>query len=347
MHIVIISVKEIKYKNTASTTGHNRWIKQAITKSVKQIRGAERWLKNTDTVKRHDARIINLPPKTERMYHRISVSLGSKGQVPIQYGDLGNGFIHVCDEKSTEILFKALDTISDFTNFLQAVENLSNNTRLISNGGIEDLIALYLPNNDLSNISKNDKKSNLMVLTNDIWNGMVNSSEYRNRLLDFQSSYRWDKLIEHYSKDLLSGEIFDFYNLKATNNDWAIMTMALQPRGYRAVLMDAFIELLNNNKIVSRIAQGYDNTVFVFLEGKHSDRKCRSKELLLRCYIVSVNLENKIIVGIARDKPEGGGSSSDLVYIENRNWTQEEENKYKKLSKELNYFKNIDWKRMK
>lgn len=264
------------------------------------------------------------------------------------YGDLGSGFIHICDEKSTKILFKELDTISDFTNFLQAVENLSDKTKLIfDGGGIEDLIALYLQNNNLFNINENSKKPSLMLLENDMWIGWVNSQEYKDRLLDLKSSYIWDELIEHYSKYLLSGEIFDFYNRKATDNDWAIMTMALQPRGHRAVLMDAFIEYLNNNKSASRIAQGYDNTIFVFLRGKHCDREHRSKELLLRCCIVSVNLENKIIVGIARDKPEGNGSSSDLVYIENKNWTQKEKDEYKKLSKEFNYFKGINWEKMK
>lgn len=348
VHIVIISVKEIEYKNTESEAGYDRWTKKAIDKSAKQIYGAERWLEDTDAVTRHDERIINLPPKSKRIYHRISVSLGSKGQVPMQYGDLGDGFIHVCDEKSTGILFKELDTISDFTNFLQAVENLSNKTKLIfDGGGIEDLIALYLQNNDLFNISKNAEKSNLMILTNDIWDGWVNSQEYKDRLIGLKSSYIWDELIKHYSTDLLYGDIFDFYNRKATNNDWAIMTMALQPRGHRAVLMDAFIEYLNNDKSACRIAQGCDNTIFVFLRGKHSDREHRSKELLLRCCIVSVNLENKIIVGVARDKPEGTGFSSDLVYIENRDWTQKEKDEYKKLSKKLNYFEGINWKEMK
>jgi hypothetical protein len=346
VHIIIISVKEIKYKDTNNKTGYDRWIKQAIDKSAKQIYGAERWLKNANTITRHNERIINLPPKSKRIYHRISASLGSKGQVSMPYGNLGSGFIHVCNEKSTKILFKELDTISDFTNFLQAVENLPNKTNLIFNDGVENLIALYLQNDDLFNISENGKNSNLMILTDDIWDGLANSQEYKDRLLDFQSSYIWDELIEHYSKDLLSGEVFDFYNRKATDNDWAIMTMALQPRDYRVGLIDIFIGLLNNNKISSRIAQGYDNTIFVFLEGKHSDREHRSKELFLRCCIVSVNLENKIIVGIARDGLEGNGFSSDLVYIENKNWTQEEKDEYKKLSKELNYFKGINWTEM-
>ena len=346
VYIVIISVKEIEYKNTESKAGYDRWTKKAIDKSVNQIYGAERWLEETNTVERHDKRIINLPPQSKRIYHRISVSLGSKEQVPMQYGDLGSGFVHVFDEKSTEVLFKELDTISDFTNFLQAVENLSNESRLIfDGGGIEDLMALYLQNNDLFDMSE---KSTLMFLTSGIWDKCVNSQEYKDGLPDLNSSYIWDELIEHYSKDLLSGEIFDFYTREATDNDWAIMTMALQPRGYRAVLIDAFIEYLNNDEIASHIVPGYNNTIFVFLKGSHSDREHRSKELLLRCHIVSVNLENKIIVGIARDKLEGNGFSSDLVYIEeNRDWTQKEKGRYKKLSKELNYFKGINWKEMK
>jgi hypothetical protein len=350
VHIIIISVKEIKYKDTNSKTGYDRWIKQAIEKSAKQIYGAERWLKNNDTVVRHDKRIINLPPKIERIYHRISVSLGSKRRVSVKYGNLGSGFIHVCDEKSTEILFKALDTISDFTNFLQYAENLLNTRArglIFDGGGIEDLIALYLQNKDLFDISKNSEKLGLIVLANDIWNGLVNSQEYKDRSLYLKPSYIWDGLIEYYSKDLLAGEIFDFDNKKSTYNDLAIMTMALQPRKRRAFLIDNFIELLNSDQIASRIVQGYDNTIFVFLKGKHSDREHRSTELLLRCCIVSANLENKIIVGIARDKPEGNGSSSDFVYIKNRDWTQEEKAKYKKLSKERDYFNNKNWEELK
>ena len=44
-HIVIFSVKDIEYRDTGDKTGWDRWHKAAIEKSVKQIWGAERWLR--------------------------------------------------------------------------------------------------------------------------------------------------------------------------------------------------------------------------------------------------------------------------------------------------------------
>ena len=120
--IVIISVKENEYKDTGDSTGWERWAKAAIEKSASQIWGAERWLDTVDEVIRHDGRAFTLPQKSERKYHRVSVSLGGQGQVPIKWGDFGNGFVHVCDEHSVGVVFSALDTITDFVEFLTASE---------------------------------------------------------------------------------------------------------------------------------------------------------------------------------------------------------------------------------
>ena len=76
-HIVIISVKDIAYKDTGDATGWNRWIKTAIDKSASQIWGAERWLKSAQCFTRHDGRIVELPPLDNRVIHRLSVSRNS------------------------------------------------------------------------------------------------------------------------------------------------------------------------------------------------------------------------------------------------------------------------------
>ena len=104
-HIVIISVKDIKYRDTGNDTGWNRWVRSAIENSVSQISGAERWLKTTDKVVRSDGREISLPEQTNRRYHKIAVALGGKGKVPLQWGNFGNGFVHVCDEYSVDAFF--------------------------------------------------------------------------------------------------------------------------------------------------------------------------------------------------------------------------------------------------
>ena len=83
-HVVIISVKEIEFRDTGDKVGWERWHKAAIEKSVQQIWGAERWLRAADRFQRSDGREITLPPIEERKYHRISVSLGGRGEVPLQ-----------------------------------------------------------------------------------------------------------------------------------------------------------------------------------------------------------------------------------------------------------------------
>ena len=60
-HIIIISVKDIEYKDTGDRTGYDRWVKSAIENSADQIFGAERWLEGVSKVTRSDGRIITLP----------------------------------------------------------------------------------------------------------------------------------------------------------------------------------------------------------------------------------------------------------------------------------------------
>jgi hypothetical protein len=145
-HVVIVSVKDCAYRNTGDTTGWERWKKKAIEESMSQIAGAERWLATIDHVERADGRIVQLPPHDVRQYHRIAVALGANGEVPVEWGDKGKGFIHLCDERSLEAIFASLDTITDFVKFLSDTEALfAGGTRIIfSGGGIEDLLALYL-----------------------------------------------------------------------------------------------------------------------------------------------------------------------------------------------------------
>lgn len=347
-HIIIISVKEIEYRDTGDVIGYERWIKRAIDDSSGQIWGAERWLESQQTVARHDGRIVTLPPLSKRKYHRISVSLGSKGQIPIQWGDLGFGFVHVCDENSIEVLFRALDTITDFTNFLQSVEQLMHlKTKIIfDGGGLEDLVALYLKNDYSLDYSTEEGHPDLLIVSDDLWTGLSSSKEYHKMIVDFKTSYIWDRLIEYYVNDLLTEGMFDMYSNEVTANELALVVMALQPRRYRAGLADTFMEFLLNEelKIASRVVMGYNNVAFVFLIGKSSDRESRVEELLLRCSIIDVKLpEVKTVVGIATDRPgtSTSGYSSDIAYVHESRWTSEEKEKLLQLSKELGYFKNV------
>lgn len=348
-HVVIISVKEIKYKDTGDAKGWERWHRTAIEKSASQIWGAERWLKGADTVTRHDGRVFSLPPKPERIYHRVSVSLGSNQQVPVKWGDLGNGFVHVCDEKSVGIVFSALDTISDFVEFLTASEAfVTGETQVIFNGGgIEDLVAIFIQNDNAFPAFAADKgAAGLMVIDGGIWDSFENSEEFKDYAAYLKGSYRWDALIKNYTKDLLTDGMLDMHSQSVTHDQHALFEMALQPRYLRAQLSERFFEILGKPelKVRSRLVLGCGGTAFVFLIAPSSDREARVSELGLRCLVVQCKQpETHRVVGIATDQPGSSkvGYSSDLAYIELPDITKEMSDKATEIQNELGYFPSL------
>lgn len=352
-HIVIISVKDSKYRATDDETGWKRWAKTSIEKSAAQISGAERWLRSVDKIERHDGRVIWLPDRTNRKYHRVSVALGGRGQVPLQWGDFGRGFVHVCDEHSIGSFFAALDTITDFVEFLSASETLvRSDTHLhFDGGGVEDLIALYLLNGRSFDLKSSGRQSHdVLVLSDDLWQGLVKSEEFENMQTEFKNSYIWDRLIDHFADDLLSGGIFDMHSKEISNNEMALVTMALEPRRNRLVISEAFLEFLQKQELNSaaRVVQGRGGNAFVFTVGSSDDREFRAQALALRCLVVRGRLPNThTVVGIATDRPgvSTSGYSSDIVYIHMTEWTREDERCVLGISDDLGYFKNVDWSR--
>ena len=350
-HIIIISVKESVYKDTGDITGWGRWEKSAIENTANQIWGAERWLETTDQFVRHDGRVISLPAKADRKYHRISVSMGGRGHIPIKWGDLGNGFIHVCDEYSVGVVFSALDTITDFVDFLNESEALVNNGTLMifAGGGIEDLLAYYLMNGrSFDSLIESGKRPGMVIMQDDLWKGFYKSNDFKAIQDEFKESYIWDRLIAIYTDDLLTDGMFDMHSKNVTHNELALVTMALQTRAYRAPLADAFIEIFNNPelKVASRAVKGYADTAFVFLIGKSSYREHRARELALRCLVIRGRFPGvKTVVGIATDRPGTSeiGYSSEIVYIHRPKWTTDDEKQVVGIQDDLGYFQNADW----
>lgn len=269
--------------------------------------------------------------------------------MPIKWGDLGNGFVHVCDEKSVGVVFGALDTITDFVEFLTASEAfVTNELEVVFNGGgIEDLAAIFIKNDyTFPNFTRDEGKSGLMILDGGIWDSFERSKEFRDYAEYRKGSYRWDALIKSYAKDLLTDGMLDMHSQSVTNDQHVLIEMALQPRDTRAQLSEGFFEILGNPelKVRSRLALGYGGTAFVFLVAPSSDREARVQELGLRCLVVQCKQpDTRRVVGIATDQPGSSkiGYSSDLAYIELPNVSQEMVDKAKEIQNELSYFPSL------
>jgi hypothetical protein len=350
-HIIILSVKEIEYRDTGDKTGWDRWQKAAIDKSVKQIWGAERWLRVSDRIVRRDGRQVMLPAKEDRQFHRITVSLGGRGQVPLKWGDLGHGFVHLLDEQSLEAVFSELTTVTDFVRYLRAAEDIFERgvRPVFMGGGAEDVLALYVQNGpDCGLIDPTTGQPALAVITEGIWAATIAHEDYLARNRDLESSYAWDRLIESYADDLLADGMFDMFRKEVTQNELALVAMALQPRGHRANLADAFLQFLqpDHARVAARLVVADNETAFVFTTGDSADRERRSRELFLRCLVVRGRCKRvKTVVGIATDRPQAGkrGHSCDIVYLHMPIWDPAEDEKVKGIQDDLGYFKGTKW----
>ena len=292
-----------------------------------------------------------LPSKADRQFHRITVSLGGRGQVPLKWGDFGHGFVHLLDEQSLGAAFKELTTVTDFVRYLRAAEDIFERgvRPVFIGGGAEDLLALYVQNGpDFGLIDPATGQPALAMITEGVWAATIRHPDYLARNRDLQTSYAWDGLIQSYADDLLTAGMFDMYRKEVTQNELALVAMALQPRGHRANLADAFLQFLqpDHADTAARVLVADNETAFVFTTGDSADREHRSRELFLRCLVVRGRCKTvKTVVGIATDRPQAGkhGHSSDIVYLHMPIWDPIEDERINGIQRDLGYFENTKW----
>ena len=126
----------------------------------------------------------------------------------------------------------------------------------------------------------------------------------------------------------------------------ALVAMAMQPREYRAVLADAFLEFLDpiTKRVAARVVAADNQAAFVFTAGDSADREHRARELMVRCLIVRRRCKSvRTVVGIATDRPQVGkqGHSSDIVYLHMPEWDPAENMRIDQIQADLGYFKDI------
>lgn len=180
--VIIFSDKSCAWpENSSVELSWSRWFRRAVTKSVDQIRGAERWLK------RYPERVfidslcttplpIALPPAARMRVHGIAVALGAQkacarfyndpdgslmvrshlrgadhtdpskeGFTPFAFGDVDpeGPFVHVFDETALNLVMREMSTIADFTAYLVARETAIRGAMLGASSEA-DMLAAYL-----------------------------------------------------------------------------------------------------------------------------------------------------------------------------------------------------------
>jgi hypothetical protein len=338
--IVIFSAKEIKLTESGDTkTEWKRWNRRAIEESAKQAYGAERWLKKaTQVIKNDGSSGLSLLAERERRYHRVVVALGGKDKVPMVYGDLGKGFVHVLDEISFSIILQELDTISDFINYLSAKEHFymsGKETPFLA--GEENLLALYLHSGE-----KLPENYDVVQIEGELWDSFKKKPEYLRKKEEDRIGYVWDDIIEDIAKDVLKGNLE--FSSSPDDGEIILRTMAREDRFSRRILGKSFAEFImlsSQNKVRARMLRSPSSIIYVLLALPHTiERKYRRAELGTRCFIArGLNSDCQTIIGIATEQSKPGvGHSFDLYYLYLPEWKEEHRRRMEEIQKESGFF---------
>ena len=303
-HVIIFSVKEIHFKDTGNTLNDwARWRKKAINESIKQIYGAEKWIRRTSRVIHSDGSLgLLLPKSNELIIHRVAVALGGNNSVPYRQGDFGKGFVHVLDETSLRVILRELDTITDLVEYFGAKETLLNSGRIpLMQGQEEDLLALYIHTG-----RRFPQESDLLIIGNDLWISLTRKPEWKARKEADRESYVWDRLIETLR------ELDDSSEPSPTGAidklETVLRIMARENRFNRRILSQSFNEFMREaakQRIRARIVPSLSNVCYVFLaSARDENRDLHRKELSLRCFVARglKDFSGHTVVGIATER---------------------------------------------
>lgn len=330
--IVLISVKEININLTDNyEVDYNRWNKRAIEDSIKQLNGAERFLKVVSSFKlKGSEEEIELP--IEKNFYKIALVIGGKGKFPIPESIQNNGYVNIMDEVSFHSIILELDTITDFISYLREKQTKLSNVYFTGNGE-EDLLAYYLFN------EFNFTDKTYLLFDEGLYKSLKKDKFYIKEKKERQESYIWDFIINHSAQNHFAQNGYNTKSLNSTMKAYEIM--AQETRFERVKLINNLNEIIKTN-IRARIyfSPLFNHVIYVFVSGKFSNQMGRLKELETRC-LVAAFLMNKsaVVIGIAWEVQENA-EVYDVVYHNYNNiWNDRLDDSALYLINERGYFK--------
>lgn len=279
--ILLFSDKKIKFSiNEDVSVSWSRWARKAISDSVKQIKGARRWfVKYPNRVfidSKCSLRIpIDIPTKENVKFHNIVVCHGIedilksfndessfvfdnsiKGEQhwnkddckPFCVGQIfEEGFVHIFNESTIELVLKEFDTTKDFIYYLKKREGLLNSDKNVRVKSESDIIQLYYEGyneevDDRSILPDVFKDAESVIIDKGGIHELYSNPSYVAKKNEDSVSYFWDDLIESFSYHILNGSA-EYRSWDYPNEiEPSIRYMAETGRFERRILSTSFIE---------------------------------------------------------------------------------------------------------
>lgn len=363
-----------------------RWKKKVVDAQIRTANGAERYIKSGRGIfldqKLKTPFPIAIDPE-KIIVHKIIVAHGAaeackqfsddniSGSLGISYGrkedDLPFPFcihvdkenpVHVFDSHNLQIIFNELDTLYDFSAYLDAkIEAIGLYEPLIYCAE-EDLLANYFLNfDDTKNkhfIGTKEEKVTGLMLGEGEWEAFIKREEYILKKEADKESYFWDELIQTTCEHTLNGTLLGETTPLVGKS--AIHEMAKEPRFHRRTLSAHIIKGIKNfpetteplSHYLSFMPSFYENKAYVFLQlketglskNKSEHRQKRQAMLEIACGAAKNRFDHlQTIVGIAIDAPKyAKKNSEDFILMDCSIWDETKRNYYREANEDLNFF---------
>jgi hypothetical protein len=388
-HVIIFSDKHIQFDDSGNTeVGWGRWYRKAVLKSAQQVWGAERWIRQFPDRLFLDRQCsmplpVTLPDPAHAVFHRIVVAhgasrachdrMGGSGSLMLDKHVVGNehlahpftlgridadeGYVHVFDDTSLNVLMTYLDTISDFVGYLTKKEKLLESGIHVLAAGEEELLAEY--------VSKlNDGHEHDFVFPGDTdgilleeggWAKFLASEERRAQAAANEISYSWDQLIEKFLYHLMSGTQYEASHAEIREQEKSFRWLARENRTRRRMLARAIHVLLEKtppdyraSRVVQPSRPGDPYYLFLLLpryptiEAKEY-RRVRSGLLREYCMVVRLHYPDaQHVIGIATEPLDGDENrSEDFIHLDATKWDAECDRQARSSKRDLGIFTNV------
>jgi hypothetical protein len=366
----------------------NRWKREVIDRQTRTAHGAERYIRMGRAIFL-DAKKTNTMPMpfdaAAVTVHKIIIAHGAKkacemaspaniyGSLAIRYCESDGGEtapfhveidkrkpVHVFDSHNLPIVLTELDTVKDFSDYLDEKVRAVAEFDWLSYCGEEDLLAHCLWNYDQTtgrHVVGPTKTGAVGVhIGEGEWLDFSKSIVYRNTKRANEVSYFWDELIQRTCQNGLDGTLGGDSGL-LRGGPSAITEMVKEPRFVRRTICERIKQSILNfpdgpgelMRSVSLIPSYRPGIAYVFLQVRASDRfrdapeyrEIRRAMLELACGAARNKWDHlKKIVGIAIDaaKFAGDTNSEDFVLMDCANWSDEQRDHYATANREIQFF---------
>jgi len=391
-HVIVFSEKAIVWPDRDIDVAWGRWFRKAVLEAANQLKGAERWINEFPERIFLDKDCntpfpLQLPDKDRRRFHRVVVARGAAQACrkhfgedigtfmikpvitgldhcnpkaaeysPFTIGDLdpSGDYVHVFDETALDVVISELDTITDFTDYLDKRASFLRSGRVLWCHGEEELLAYYAvrineagdhdftppEGEDWTNIDG-------IAIGRGGYEALRKNPRYLAKKQEDSISYAWDRLIEVFTRHMMGGTsiVLPGHSYSLLESEVAVRYMALQSRFLRRGLSKALLDALEMGKTTDKFfrlilpsegSKGSETAFFImtlkyldFMDREGGYARYRQyRAFFLKTYAQAVLMKYPRlarVIGIAMEPPnQGRGSSEDIIYGAQHDWSDED-----------------------